>query len=217
VLRYDELHAYDAAGRELPARLTLAGPDAALSTQHSALFIVVDTAGAVYPLTIDPLSTTPNWNAEGNQAASSFGYAVATAGDVNGDSYGDVIVGALLYDNGQADEGRAFVYHGSAGGLSVTANWTAESDQAGARFGAAVAAAGDVNGGGYADVIVGAPYYDNGQTDEGRALVSTARRSASARSPTGPSRATGPTQFGIAVSTAGDVAATALPTSSSSG
>ena len=96
---------------------------------------------------------------------------MATAGDVNGDGYADVIVGAPNYDNGQTDEGRAFVYHGSASGLSTTANWTAESDQASAYFGYSVATAGDVNGDGYADVIVGAPNYDNGQTDEGRAFV----------------------------------------------
>ena len=96
---------------------------------------------------------------------------MATAGDVNGDGYADVIVGAPFYDNGQTDEGRAFVYHGSAGGLSGSAAWTAESDQAGASFGLSVATAGDVNGDGYADVIVGAPTTTNGQTNEGRAYV----------------------------------------------
>ena len=40
---------------------------------------------------------------------------------MNGDGYADVIVGAVRYDNGQTDEGRAFVYHGSAAGLSATA------------------------------------------------------------------------------------------------
>ena len=53
---------------------------------------------------------------------------MGTAGDVNGDGYSDVIVGARKYDNGQTDEGRAFVYHGSAAGLSATADWTAEGD-----------------------------------------------------------------------------------------
>ncbi len=42
--------------------------------------------------------------------------------------------GALYYDNGQVDEGRAFVYHGSASGLSTRADWTDESDQASARL-----------------------------------------------------------------------------------
>ncbi|MCI0473049.1 MAG: T9SS type A sorting domain-containing protein, partial [Ignavibacteria bacterium] len=83
----------------------------------------------------------------------------------------DVIVGAYSYDNGQTDEGRAYVYHGSSSGLSATANWTAESDQEYANFGCSVSTAGDVNGDGYSDVIVGAYYYDNVETDEGRAFT----------------------------------------------
>jgi hypothetical protein len=114
------------------------------------------------------LSTTATWTAESDQASANFGW-VNTAGDVNGDGYADVIVGAPLYDNGQTDEGRAYVYLGSTTGLTTTASWTAESDQAGANFGNAVGSAGDVNGDGLADVIVGAPYFDNGQDDEGRA------------------------------------------------
>ncbi|MEW5988264.1 MAG: integrin alpha [Chloroflexota bacterium] len=117
------------------------------------------------------LSLTANWTAESDQAYAYFGFSVATAGDVNGDGYDDVIVGADAYDNGQSDEGRAFVYHGSPTGLSLTANWTAESDQAGANFGRSVSTAGDVNGDSYDDVIVAAYYYDNGETDEGRAFV----------------------------------------------
>ncbi|UCG93277.1 MAG: FG-GAP repeat protein, partial [candidate division WOR-3 bacterium] len=69
------------------------------------------------------------------------------------------------------DEGRAYVYHGSATGLSTIPDWIAESDQAGAEFGNYVSAAGDVNGDGYSDVIVGARWYDNGQTDEGGSFV----------------------------------------------
>ena len=59
------------------------------------------------------------WTAESDQAGASFGYSVATAGDVNGDGYSDVVVGASFYDNGESDEGRAFVYYGNGGaGLS---------------------------------------------------------------------------------------------------
>ena len=125
----------------------------------------------VYHGSASGLSLTANWTAESNQAIALFGISVATAGDVNGDGFSDVIVGAINYDNGETDEGRAFVYHGSAGGLSLTANWTAEGDQAGAAFGISVATAGDVNGDGFSDVIVGAFAYDNGQPDEGRAFV----------------------------------------------
>ena len=114
---------------------------------------------------------TAAWTAESDQANAWLGWSAGTAGDVNGDGYADVIVGAPYYDNGQTDEGRAYVYHGSAAGLSTSAAWTAESDQAGARFGWWVGTAGDVNGDGYADVIVGARTYDNGQIDEGRVFV----------------------------------------------
>ncbi len=117
------------------------------------------------------LSTTAGWTAEGNQAGANFGWSVGTAGDVNGDGYADVIVGAPSYDNGQADEGAALIYYGSPAGLSMTSDWLVESDQAGAKFGYAVGSAGDVNGDGYADVVVGAPFLDNGQADEGRAYL----------------------------------------------
>ncbi len=117
------------------------------------------------------LGSTPNWTAESDQAGAAFGCDAGTAGDVNGDGYADVIVGALYYDNGQTDEGRAFVYLGSASGLASTASWTAESDQDGAKFGVSASTAGDVNGDGYADVVVGAYLYDSGQTDAGRAFV----------------------------------------------
>ena len=81
---------------------------------------------------------------------------------MNGDGFSDVIVGAYLYDNGQTDEGRAFVYLGSAAGLAPTAAWTAEAIRP-ALFGFSVATAGDVNGDGFSDVIVGAYFYDNGR------------------------------------------------------
>ena len=120
-IRYGELHVWDAQGVELRSELAVAGTE---------LAIVIDDRSAEYPLTIDPLMTSPAWTAESNQADANFGFSVATAGDVNGDGFRDVIVGAQQYDNGETAEGRAFVYHGSASGLSLTPNWTAEANQA---------------------------------------------------------------------------------------
>ena len=151
------------------------------------------------------LSAAPDWIAESNQANALFGYAVNCAGDVNGDGYSDVVIGAYQFDGGEFYEGRVFVYHGSATGLSAVANWTAESNQVNAIFGFSVASAGDVNGDGYSDVIVGAPRFDNGQTNEGRAFVyhgSAAGLSATANWTTESNQAN--SQTGFSVSSAGD-------------
>ncbi|MFT3705933.1 MAG: FG-GAP-like repeat-containing protein [Agriterribacter sp.] len=110
---------------------------------------------------------------EANQANAHFGNAVSGACDVNGDGYGDIIVGAPLYDNGQTDEGAAFLFLGSSSGLLNTPSSTLESNQANAAFGSSLSRAGDTNGDGYSDIIIGAPLYDNGQTDEGVAFVYT--------------------------------------------
>jgi hypothetical protein len=85
---------------------------------------------------------------------------VGSAGDVNGDGYSDILVGAPGFTNGDAEEGMAFVWHGSSVGLGPsgnpsTANWKVEGGQALAYLGGAAASAGDVNGDGYSDVIVG--------------------------------------------------------------
>jgi hypothetical protein len=127
-------------------------------------------AGVYYGAPAAP-GAVPNWTAQETQADTHLGDAVGTAGDVDGDGYADVIVGAPLYDGGQTDEGKVYVYLGSASGLGADPAWTAESNQAGARFGAAVGTAGDVNGDGYSDVVAGAPTYDDTGTDEGRAFV----------------------------------------------
>ena len=169
-ITYNSLKVWDANNKELQA---------SFSVQKNIVSIDVNIAGAVYPVTIDPLSTgtlgTPDWIGDDcDQANANFGVSVASAGDVNGDGYSDVIIGAYSYDDGgNTDEGRAFVYHGSATGLSLTPNSTPDdADQAGAEFGTSVASAGDVNGDGYSDVIIGASSYDDaGNTNEGRAFV----------------------------------------------
>jgi hypothetical protein len=152
------------------------------------------------------VSGTVDWTAEGNQASANFGISVGTAGDVDGDGYSDVIVGAYYYDNGQTNEGRAFVYHGASTGLSGTAAWTAEINQADAHFGRSVGTAGDVNGDGFSDVIVGADAYDNGQSDEGGAFVYHGSSSGLSSTPAWTAESNQVSSgFGTATGTAGDV------------
>jgi hypothetical protein len=102
----------------------------------------------------------PNWSTESDQAGAELGAALASAGDVNGDGFSDIVVGSYLQDNGESNEGRAFLYKGSATGLASSPSWSAESNQASASFGTSVASAGDINGDGFADVLVGVPSFD---------------------------------------------------------
>jgi FG-GAP repeat len=166
-MSYGKLFVQDANGAEVPARFAIPSPD--------RIRLLVDDAGSAYPLVIDPLlSGTPDAGFESNQTGGLLGIQVAGAGDVNGDGYADVIVGAMRYDAGQLDEGAAFVFLGSASGMldgdPTNAATQLESNQTEAFMGG-VAGAGDVNGDGYDDVIVGAERYDAGQSDEGAAFV----------------------------------------------
>ncbi len=201
VIRFDHLVVADARGREVPAWFEM-GEDAGSAT----LALVIDDRDAEYPIAIDPLATNPSWTAESDQGGAQLGTSVATAGDVNGDGFSDVIVGAFAFDNGETDEGRVFVYHGSAGGLSLVPNWTAESDQANAEFGYSVATAGDVNGDRFSDVIVGARHFDNGQTNEGRAFVYHGSAGGLSLVPNWTAESDQAfARFGFSVATAGDV------------
>jgi len=156
-LSYAKLAALDARGRALEAHFEL--------PEHSRLRLVVDDDEAVYPVVIDPLLTaSADAQLESDQLNANLGVSVAAAGDVNDDGYADVIVGAYRYDAGEAEEGAAFVFLGSASGIvangsPANADAQLESNQANAWLGWSVAGAGDINGDGYADVIVGAYRY----------------------------------------------------------
>jgi flavodoxin len=170
-IRYGEWKAYDARGTALSLVLNL---------DEKVMEMTIHDSGAVYPITLEAeingFSSNTSWYAEGNQTDSYFGEYVSSAGDVNGDGYDDIIVGAPQYSNGQSYEGAVFLWYGSNVGLGeiggpANADWSAECDQESALFGSSVCSAGDVNGDGYADIIIGVPQYDNPGNDEGAAFV----------------------------------------------
>jgi hypothetical protein len=160
---YNGLKVRDMTGRKIAAEMK--------ETGDKRIDICVNDTGAVYPITIDPLSTTESWSATGENTNELFGFCVATAGDVNGDGYSDVIVGAYGYGDpfpAVPYIGKAYLYEGSSSGLSTSASWTATGENVNDYFGYSVATAGDVNGDGYSDVIVGAYGFGNGLADTGK-------------------------------------------------
>ncbi len=107
----------------------------------------------------------------GDTAGALFGFRIAVAGDVNGDGYSDLLVGSPSYSNGEVHEGRVQLFHGGPNGIDHVPSWSAELNRPQARFGLALAGAGDLNGDGYHDVVIGAPGFFGGSADEGRVYV----------------------------------------------
>jgi hypothetical protein len=129
----------------------------------------VATVNWVYDVAAGQLAASPEYGfAINGQAASDFaGYAVSNAGDVNGDGYDDVIIGAPQNDAAGTNAGRAYVLFGNSTGaysnfdlsnLTVAGNtngFVINGAVANAFYGYSVSGGGDINGDGLADLIVG--------------------------------------------------------------
>ncbi len=100
----------------------------------------------------------------GENTGDEFGTCVSSAGKMNGDIYSDVIIGAIVYNS---NAGRAYIYFGGAV-MNNVADVILNGEFTGNQFGGVISPAGDVNGDGYSDVILGSPNY-NGVT--GRAYI----------------------------------------------
>lgn len=136
---------------------------------------------------------------DGAAATGAFGRAVAGAGDVDGDGFDDLVIGAEGEDGNGADAGAARVVSGATG-LTL---WAWPGAAAGDRFGTAVAGAGDVDGDGRADVIVGAPRHSPaGRAAAGMVRVFSGATGALLREFTGSAASD---LLGVAVAAAGDV------------
>src|SRR5205809_641656 len=98
------------------------------------------------------------------------GWSVSSAGDLNGDGFSDVIVGAPRGADGDLDGGHSYVVFGQSHLSSLdlasigssSAGFVISGNEVGNWAGLSVACAGDVNGDGFSDLIMGAPRSPSG-------------------------------------------------------
>jgi Ca2+-binding RTX toxin-like protein len=124
----------------------------------------------------------------GESASDYSGSVISSAGDVNGDGFDDIIVGASYADaNGNVNCGASYVVFGKAGGFGAILDLAALDGSNGFQItgsapgdllGISVSGAGDVNGDGFADLIVGAPAADTNGSSSGVSYVVFGKSSA---------------------------------------
>ena len=151
------------------------------SSAGSSYVVFGSSSGLPNPLTLSSLNGSNGFRINGIAAGDGSGRSVSAAGDINGDGINDIIIGATFAaPNDNSSAGSSYVVFGSDnvfnntlelssldGSNGFTINGVAANDQSGI----SVSAAGDVNGDGIDDVIIGAYGTDVGGSNTGSGVV----------------------------------------------
>ncbi len=167
--------------------LLIGAPSANPGGANSGAGFVVFGHSSAFPSNIDladaSLNSATGLKFSGVAASDHSGSSVA-AGDINGDGFSDIIIGAPNANpSSRADAGAVYVVFGttstfSSGNLNLsdanlngTVGFKISGAVAGDLAGTSVASAGDINGDGYADIVVGAPHATGDVANSGAAYV----------------------------------------------
>ena len=121
---------------------------------------------------LSSLNGSGGFKLDGEDGGDLSGVSVSAAGDINGDGYADLVIGADGYP-GNVNKGRSYVVFGGPGvgrsgdlqlsSLNGTNGFKLNGENNGDQSGYSVSAAGDINGDGYTDLVIGAYGYPSGK------------------------------------------------------
>jgi hypothetical protein len=157
-----------------------AGADPNGESSGASYVVFGQAGGFAAEIELSDLDGTNGFQINGEEAKSHSGDSVASLGDINDDGFDDLIIGAQYANPNGIYSGSSYVVLGHAGGFAAeielsdldgTDGFQINGEAAEDRAGFSVASAGDVNGDGFDDAIVGAPFSDAAGSDYGAAYV----------------------------------------------
>ena len=178
VMNKTVLFSQQGPGLSLPA-YRVAVSDGRITTSPSSTAVTLKQGQFPEIIKLGDLNGQNGFKLDGENGGDDSGVSVNAAGDINGDGYADLVIGASGYPNGSG-QGRSYVVFGGPGvgqsgvlllsSLNGANGFKLDGENGGDDSGVSVNAAGDINGDGYADLVIGASGYPNG-SGQGRSYV----------------------------------------------